>query len=132
MYSLSKSTRRLASLHTKSSTARSYATRPPASGSEEAKTENPLPSPSSRDSDISKSGPAPDRNASANSEQQDQTSSSSDPKQAPHLTFAQRDEALKRALEDMSGDGGSAGLELEDGQPVAMKRGVRSNMFRYI
>lgn len=32
----------------------------------------------------------------------------------------------------MSGDGGEAGLELEDGRPVAMKRGVRENMFRVI
>ncbi|EPQ52618.1 hypothetical protein GLOTRDRAFT_112028 [Gloeophyllum trabeum ATCC 11539] len=47
-------------------------------------------------------------------------------------SLAERDEALKSALEDMSGEGGAAGLELEDGQPVAMKRGVRSNMFRYI
>ncbi|KZT18135.1 hypothetical protein NEOLEDRAFT_1173717 [Neolentinus lepideus HHB14362 ss-1] len=57
-------------------------------------------------------------------------SSQSKPDQSP--TLAQRDEALKRALEEMSGEGGQAGLELEDGQPVAMKRGVRNNMFRYI
>ncbi|KDQ57109.1 hypothetical protein JAAARDRAFT_35711 [Jaapia argillacea MUCL 33604] len=47
-------------------------------------------------------------------------------------TLLERDEALKKTLEDMSGDGGEAGLELEGGEPVAMKRGVRSNMFRYI
>lgn len=34
--------------------------------------------------------------------------------------------------EAMSGDGGTAGLELEDGQPVSMKRSVKNNMFRYI
>ena len=30
---------------------------------------------------------------------------------------------MKEILDDRSGDGGVAGLELEDGQPVAMKRG---------
>ena len=28
--------------------------------------------------------------------------------------------------------GGIAGIELEDGKPVTMKRGVRENMFRLI
>jgi hypothetical protein len=32
----------------------------------------------------------------------------------------------------LAGDGGEAGLELEDGKAVSMKRGVRENMFRYI
>jgi hypothetical protein len=32
----------------------------------------------------------------------------------------------------MSGDGGAAGIEYEDGKPSAMKRGVRNNMFRLI
>lgn len=35
-------------------------------------------------------------------------------------------------MEQMSGGGGEAGLELEDGKPVTMKRSVRNNMFRYI
>lgn len=39
---------------------------------------------------------------------------------------------LREKLEGISGGGGAAGLELENGQPVAMKRGVRSNMFRVI
>ncbi|KAF2761586.1 PLP-dependent transferase [Pseudovirgaria hyperparasitica] len=30
----------------------------------------------------------------------------------------------------LAGDGGEAGVELEDGQPVSMKRSVRDNMFR--
>lgn len=47
-------------------------------------------------------------------------------------TMAQLDEELREKLEGRSGDGGAAGLELEDGKPVAMKRGVRENMFRYI
>lgn len=32
----------------------------------------------------------------------------------------------------LSGDGGEAGIEYENGEPVAMKRSVRNNMFRYI
>jgi len=45
---------------------------------------------------------------------------------------AELDEELRLKLEGISGDGGAAGLELEDGRPVAMKRGVKSNMFRLI
>ncbi|KAL6719180.1 hypothetical protein ACLMJK_003417 [Lecanora helva] len=45
---------------------------------------------------------------------------------------AQLDEELRQKLESISGDGGEAGLELEGGQPVSMKRGVKNNMFRYI
>lgn len=47
-------------------------------------------------------------------------------------TMAQLDEELREKLEGRSGDGGTAGLELEGGKPVAMKRGVRENMFRLI
>ena len=47
-------------------------------------------------------------------------------------TMAQLDEELRTKLEGRSGDGGAAGLELENGKPVAMKRGVRENMFRLI
>ncbi|CAF9913793.1 hypothetical protein IMSHALPRED_001446 [Imshaugia aleurites] len=47
-------------------------------------------------------------------------------------TQAELDEELRQKLEAMSGDGGAAGLELEDGQPVSMKRSVKNNMFRYI
>lgn len=39
--------------------------------------------------------------------------------------------SLKAALGERDG-GGSAGIEYEDGLPVAMKRGVRENMFRLI
>jgi hypothetical protein len=35
-------------------------------------------------------------------------------------TMAQLDEELRIKLEGRSGDGGAAGLELENGQPVAM------------
>ena len=47
-------------------------------------------------------------------------------------TMAELDEELRMKLEGRSGEGGAAGLELEGGKPVAMKRGVRENMFRLI
>lgn len=46
--------------------------------------------------------------------------------------MAEIDEELRFKLEGISGDGGEAGLELEDGRPAAMKRGVKENMFRVI
>ena len=49
-----------------------------------------------------------------------------------HKTMAEQDEELRLKLEGISGEGGAAGLELEDGKPVAMKRGVKNNMFRLI
>jgi hypothetical protein len=52
--------------------------------------------------------------------------------QTQNKTMSQLDEELRQKLEGMSGDGGAAGLELENGKPVAMKRGVRDNMFRLI
>ncbi|KAL8864222.1 MAG: hypothetical protein Q9198_010009 [Flavoplaca austrocitrina] len=47
-------------------------------------------------------------------------------------TMAELDEELRMKMEGKSGEGGEAGLELEDGKPTAMKRGVRNNMFRLI
>lgn len=47
-------------------------------------------------------------------------------------TVAEEDEELRLKLEGISGDGGESGLELEGGKAVAMKRGVRENMFRLI
>lgn len=47
-------------------------------------------------------------------------------------TMVEMDEELRLKLEGISGEGGEAGLELEDGKPVAMKRGVKENMFRLI
>ena len=46
--------------------------------------------------------------------------------------MAELDEELRLKLEGISGDGGAAGLELEDGKPVTMKRSVKNNMFRLI
>jgi hypothetical protein len=47
-------------------------------------------------------------------------------------TMAQLDEELRQKMAGLAGDGGEAGVELEDGQPVSMKRSVKNNMFRYI
>lgn len=47
-------------------------------------------------------------------------------------TLAQLDEELRMKMSGIAGDGGEAGIELEDGQPTSMKRSVRENMFRYI
>lgn len=47
-------------------------------------------------------------------------------------TMAQLDEEMRQKMEGLAGDGGEAGAELEDGKPVAMKRSVKENMFRYI
>lgn len=49
----------------------------------------------------------------------------------PNSVTAQ-DAQLREKLEQMSGGGGVAGLELEDGKANTMKRSVRNNMFRYI
>lgn len=47
-------------------------------------------------------------------------------------TMAEMDEELRQKMSGLAGDGGEAGIELEGGQPVSMKRSVRENMFRYI
>ncbi|PYH90253.1 hypothetical protein BO71DRAFT_334888 [Aspergillus ellipticus CBS 707.79] len=47
-------------------------------------------------------------------------------------SVTQADKELRERMEQMSGDGGAAGIEYEDGKPTAMKRSVRNNMFRYI
>jgi hypothetical protein len=47
-------------------------------------------------------------------------------------TMAQVDEELRLKMAGLAGDGGDAGVEFEDGQPVSMKRSVKNNMFRYI
>ncbi|KAF1915241.1 hypothetical protein BDU57DRAFT_539620 [Ampelomyces quisqualis] len=47
-------------------------------------------------------------------------------------TQAELDLELQQKLQGLSGDGGDAGIEYEDGKPVSMKRSVKNNMFRYI
>ncbi|KAF2971844.1 hypothetical protein GQX73_g1665 [Xylaria multiplex] len=50
----------------------------------------------------------------------------------PKKTVEQLDEELRLKMSGIAGDGGEAGVEYEDGKPVAMKRSVKDNMFRYI
>jgi hypothetical protein len=52
--------------------------------------------------------------------------------QAKRKTQSELDQELQEKMAGLAGDGGAAGLELEDGKAVSMKRGVRENMFRYI
>ncbi|KAJ0166702.1 hypothetical protein CTA2_6213 [Colletotrichum tanaceti] len=47
-------------------------------------------------------------------------------------TMAEQDEELRLKLEGMSGEGGAAGVEYENGKAEGLKRGVKSNMFRVI
>lgn len=47
-------------------------------------------------------------------------------------TVAEKDANLRAKLEGISGEGGEAGVELEDGKAVGLKRGVKENMFRII
>jgi len=52
--------------------------------------------------------------------------------EARKKSVAEADEEIRKKLAGVAGDGGEAGVEYEDGKPVAMKRSVRENMFRYI
>ncbi|KAF5009426.1 hypothetical protein FDECE_4358 [Fusarium decemcellulare] len=47
-------------------------------------------------------------------------------------TSAELDQELRERLEALSGDGGGAGVEYENGKATGLKRGVKSNMFRVI
>ena len=53
-------------------------------------------------------------------------------KEEPRKSQAELDKELQAKMEGISGDGGGAGVTYEDGQPVAMKRSVKKNMFRLI
>ncbi|KAH0045509.1 hypothetical protein KCU78_g205, partial [Aureobasidium melanogenum] len=64
---------------------------------------------------------------------QKQSTPQSQPEQPKkHKTLAELDEELRQKMAGHAGDGGDAGIEYEDGQPVSMKRSVKNNMFRYI
>ena len=52
--------------------------------------------------------------------------------QKPKKTIADMDRELQQKMAGHTGDGGEAGVEYENGEPVAMKRSVKNNMFRYI
>ena len=47
-------------------------------------------------------------------------------------TIAEMDEELRLRMSGRLDEGGEAGIEYEDGKPVALKRAVRDNMFRLI
>ncbi|KAK3686766.1 hypothetical protein LTR37_019481 [Vermiconidia calcicola] len=47
-------------------------------------------------------------------------------------SILEQDEELRQKMAGLSGEGGEAGVEYENGEPVAMKRSVKNNMFRYI
>jgi len=51
---------------------------------------------------------------------------------AKKKTVAQQDEDLRARLEASSGDGGSAGVEYENGVAQGLKSQVKNNMFRVI
>ncbi|KAK8051531.1 hypothetical protein PG993_002916 [Apiospora rasikravindrae] len=78
-------------------------------------------------------------NSSPKAEQKQKSDSSvsnhkqDEPKPAKQKkTMAQLDDEMMKKMSAIAGDGGSAGVEYEDGQPVSMKRSVKNNMFRYI
>lgn len=52
--------------------------------------------------------------------------------QSSTKTVAQSDAEMMRKMAGLSGGGGEAGVEYEDGKAVAMKRSVKNNMFRLI
>lgn len=64
----------------------------------------------------------------------DTTKKDTDKKPVPahKKTSAELDQELRERLESMSGDGGGAGVEYENGRSEGLKRGVKSNMFRVI
>ncbi|KAI5247776.1 hypothetical protein E4T47_05386 [Aureobasidium subglaciale] len=77
------------------------------------------------------------KSESSNNQQQDTqkgTVPQADSEQSPkkRKTQAELDDELRQKMAGMAGDGGDAGVEFEDGQPVSMKRSVKNNMFRYI
>ncbi|KAI4854445.1 hypothetical protein E4T44_00179 [Aureobasidium sp. EXF-8845] len=78
----------------------------------------------------SASSPTDTQNTQKQSTPQSQVEKSEQPKK--HKTLAELDEELRQKMAGASGDGGDAGVEYEDGQPVSMKRSVKNNMFRYI
>lgn len=55
-----------------------------------------------------------------------------EPSQPKKKTLAELDEEVRLKLEGMSGEGGAAGVEYENGRAEGLKRGVKQNMFRVI
>lgn len=59
-------------------------------------------------------------------------SNNADKNSSQKKTMAELDEEMRQKMSALAGDGGESGVEYEDGKPVAMKRSVRENMYRYI
>lgn len=70
--------------------------------------------------------------ASTNSQGNEESKPSTEKPAKKAKTIAEQDEELRQKMGGLSGDGGEAGVEYENGEPVAMKRSVKNNMFRYI
>ncbi|KAL2854546.1 hypothetical protein BJX68DRAFT_29995 [Aspergillus pseudodeflectus] len=94
-------------------------------------TVRPIFSTAPRHSSTNKDEPKQNAKEISSGKPQEKPSQSADGPQRMQ-SMAQADEDLRRRLEEMSGEGGAAGIEYEDGKPQAMKRSVRNNMFRYI
>ncbi|KAJ5106761.1 hypothetical protein N7456_003436 [Penicillium angulare] len=71
-------------------------------------------------------------NRSPTTNDQPSSSSTKHVEQKKAKPVLQADAELRERMEQMSGDGGAAGIEYEDGKPNTMKRSVRNNMFRLI
>lgn len=65
-------------------------------------------------------------------QQSDDKAKASDDQPKKKKTIEEIDRELQQKMAGHAGDGGEAGVEYENGQPVAMKRSVKDNMFRYI
>ncbi|KAI3400646.1 hypothetical protein diail_2358 [Diaporthe ilicicola] len=85
---------------------------------------------SSEQSNVQQAQPAAQDSDTSGSASSDKKAESSGA--ARKKTIAELDAELRLKLEGMSGDGGSAGIEYENGKAEGLKRGVKSNMFRVI
>lgn len=70
--------------------------------------------------------------AATQSSQQEPAASVPQSQSGQRKTQEELDRELMAKMSGLAGDGGESGVEYEDGKPVAMKRSVSSNMFRYI
>ncbi|KAI9150397.1 hypothetical protein HJFPF1_10163 [Paramyrothecium foliicola] len=69
----------------------------------------------------------------ANAQMQSQSKSAHEgPTKTKRKTVSQMDEELRSRLEAMSGDGGAAGVEYENGVAAGLRSEVKRNMFRVI
>ncbi|KAI3325516.1 hypothetical protein HD806DRAFT_490515 [Xylariaceae sp. AK1471] len=92
-----------------------------------ASSQTPTPESTVRDDDVTSTTAKPLAESDTSSHQSKQSLTEKQKK-----TMAQLDEELRQKMSGMASDGGEAGIEYEDGKPVAMKRSVKNNMFRYI